>query len=147
MRRKVDKNSKNDYFFNSEITGSRGSFDPPIDDIEDDIIDDDDFDDGAPEPCYMFDAISTILAMDKPFGMLFDIDKIEKFLIARGYKIVDKYFSHINDSVKIAVKTEDPNTIPDSPEGAKYHIRAAFSSEIQDILLKWLLKVSKSGKN
>ena len=144
MRRKIDKNNDKNYFFNREITGvGGGDIDLPIDDEfsydEDDGDDDmgDDF-----EPCYMFNAISAIMAMDKPFGILFDIDKIEKFLISRGYKIADKYFSHINDSIKVATK-DDPDNIPDSTEGARYHIRAVFASEVQDIILKWLLKIGK----
>lgn len=144
MRRKVDKNNK-DYFFNSEITGPSGKGPiPPIDaPISDDEYDDDDeeFDD-IPEACYMFDAISTMISIDKPFGMLFDVDKIEKFLVSRGYKIADKFFSHINGSIRIATK-DDPSSVEDSPEGAKNHVRAVFSNEVQDIILKWLLKIGK----
>ena len=145
MRRKIDKNNDKNYFFNREITGvSSGDgdgIDLPIDD-EFSYDDEDDGVDNDLEPCYMFNAISAIMAMDKPFGILFDIDKIEKFLISRGYKIVDKYFSHINDSIKVATK-DDPDNIPDSTEGARYHIRAVFANEVQDILLKWLLKIGK----
>ena len=70
-------------------------------------------------------------------------EKIEKFLKARGYNIFDKYFSHIDDSIKIAIKGDDPDIVPDTPEGAKKHIRAVFAEEVQDILLKWLLKIGK----
>ena len=140
MRRKVNKDKK-DYFFNSDIIkpGKPVDNDLPID--ADDIFDD--FE--VPETCYMFDAISSLIAIDKPFGMLFSSEKVEKFLVSRGYQIVDKYFSHVDDAIKVATKS-DPNDIPDSPEGTKYYYRNVFSEEVQEIILSWLLKISK-GKN
>lgn len=141
MRGKLDNNNEENYFFNSSLGG--GSIPVPPDN-PDDSEGYDDYDDDIPnEACWMFDTISALMAMDKPFGIIFDVPKIEKFLKARGYNIFDKYFSHINDSIKVAIKGDDPDIVPDTPEGAKKHIRAVFAEEVQDILLKWLLKIGK----
>ena len=141
MRGKLENNNDENYFFNSGGIGGGGRIPTPINNPED-SDDYEDFDDMPDEACWMFDTISALMAMDKPFGIIFDIDKIEKFLTARGYTVADKYFSHINDSLKVATKG-NPDDIPDTPEGAKYHIRAAFANEVQDILIKWLLKIGK----
>lgn len=140
MRGKLDNNNEENYFFNSGLGG--GSIPVPPDD-PDDSEGYDDYDDIPNEACWMFDTISALMAMDKPFGIIFDVPKIEKFLKARGYNIFDKYFSHIDDSIKIAIKGDDPDIVPDTPEGTKKHIRAVFAEEVQDILLKWLLKIGK----
>ena len=139
MRGKLENNNDENYFFNSELGGGRI---PPMDDPE--LPEDyDEYDDMPDEACWMFDTISALISMDKPFGIIFDIPKIEKFLEARGYTIGDKYFSHINDSLKVAIKG-DPDSIPDSHEGARdHHIRYIFANEVQDIILKWLLKIGK----
>lgn len=141
MRGKLENNNDENYFFNSELGGVGKIPTTPPDDPGDDGYDD--FDDMPDEACWMFDTISALMAMDKPFGFIFDIDKIEKFLEARGYTIGDKYFSHINDSLKVAIKG-DPDTIQDSTDDARdYHIRHVFANEVQDIILKWLLKIGK----
>ena len=139
MRGKLENNNDENYFFNSGLGGGRI---PPTDDPE--LPEDyDEYDDMPDEACWMFDTISALISMDKPFGIIFDIPKIEKFLEARGYTIGDKYFSHINDSLKVAIKG-DPDSIPDSHEGARdHHIRYIFANEVQDIILKWLLKIGK----
>lgn len=149
MRRKFE-NSDDDYFFNEEITGgpkkNKTSESKDTNNLPDPEDDPEFYEDLTSESCWMFDTISTIMAMDKPFGMLFSMPKIEKFLKARGYEIVDKYFSHLKDTMKLAVKKEevDIDSLPDTTETAStYHIRGVFTSEIQDILLKWLLKVGK----
>ena len=139
MRGKLENNNDENYFFSG--LGGGGKIPTPPDDS--DGMYEDDFDDMPDEACWMFDTISALMAMDKPFGIIFDIPKIEKFLKARGYTIGDKYFSHINDSLKVAIKG-DPDSIPDTHEGARdHHIRYVFANEVQEILLKWLLKIGK----
>jgi len=146
MRGKLDNNDNENYFFNSDLGGGgKNKYPTPPFDPDDDPDFDPDFDNDevSGEACWMFDTISALVAMDKPFGMLFDMPKIEKFLKARGYFIHDKYFSHINDSIKIAIKSDDPDTVPDTQEGSKLHVRAVFAEEVQEIILKWLLKIGK----
>lgn len=146
MRRKYNSDDKGDYFFNNEITGGKKPPIPPLppppdDDIamDDDDYDDDDFDIDDMEPCWMFETISALVTMDKPFGILFNIEKVKKFLELRGYVVGEKHFSHIGDDVVVAIKGGDLADIKDTPEdAAKNHIRKVFNEEIQDILLNWL---------
>ena len=141
MKRDFNNDSDGGNFFYDDITGPNGpSFiSSPLD--SDDKLDSDDF-------CGMSDTFFALMTMDKPFGILFSTERIERFLKARGYTLADRYFSHIGDDVKVAIKLKDGESvntaIADTPEdAAKYHIRAIFSSEVQEILLKWLLKIGK----
>ena len=72
MRGKLDNNNEENYFFNSSLGG--GSIPVPPDN-PDDSEGYDDYDDDIPnEACWMFDTISALMAMDKPFGIIFDVN-------------------------------------------------------------------------
>lgn len=91
------------------------------------------------EGCPMTDLFISLLMMDKPLGMLWDSDKMEKFLQARGYKIISRYSSVLDKNYKVAVKA-DQSYIPETEVD---NIREVFCSELQDIILELLLKYSK----
>ncbi len=135
MRNK--KNDDEDFgYFNDFISASGGTPDwdkpePEDENKEDDFI-------GDEEPCWMFSTIASIIMnSNKPFGMNFESDKIEEFLKARGYKIIEKYNEDLGDSIRVAIKSDQSHISGDVSD----NIRTVFSREVQDILLGWLLKI------
>lgn len=95
-------------------------------------------DDG--ETCEMFDSIVAVSMIPKPFGFVWDVDKIKEFLVARGYKIFKQPLKEDSgDFFEVAVKS-DSLVVPSDVDS---NIRSVFDREVQDILLKWLLKIAK----
>lgn len=76
-----------------------------------------------------------------PFSILWDIDKVKKFLIARGYEIITRQNS-VGDDIELAVKPEQ-KVLPIDAEDD--NILEVFENDIQDIILGWLLKLGKTN--
>jgi hypothetical protein len=89
------------------------------------------------EDCPYLNIITALLLQDRPLGILWNVDKMIEFLKARGYRILDRKDSDGNDYT-VAVKPSD-NSIPDNGVS---NIKEVFDNEIQDILMKWVLKIS-----
>lgn len=134
-----NKNNDNEDFgyFNDFIEASGGV--PSYDDPDSNSEESDEEDEG----CWMFSTIASIIMnSNKPFGMNFESDKIEGFLKARGYKIVERYNEDLGDNIRVAIKSDSTHISGDMSD----NIRTVFSREVQDILLGWLLKIGKNGK-
>ena len=121
-----------------------------IDPIEDDSMEqykhrppglDEDEDKGQEDDCPYFGIMMHSIFLSKPFGINWDLDKIEKFLSKQGYRIITRHYTdeeHDNsETYKVALKYG--MELPDQ-EGS--NIRDVFCSEVQDILLNWLSKIS-----
>ena len=89
------------------------------------------------ESCAMADMIMSLSLMPKPFGMTWSNKQMTDFLKARGYKILTRFDEDTDDEYDVAVK-KDADCIPEN-----CNIISTFAEEIQTILLKWLLKISK----
>lgn len=87
--------------------------------------------------CPYLDLITTLLLQDKPFGIMWTIDKMLLFLKARGYKLLERKDSSGNEYM-VAVNPSD-SSIPDT---GRSNIKEVFDSEMQEILLKWVLKIA-----
>ena len=98
----------------------------------------DEFDFELDHDCPLTDIVIGMSMIPKPFGFIWNLEKIEKFLITRGYKILERY-SDDNKSYKVAVK-------PDSsyiPSENCSNLRKVFENEVEDILLEWLTNLNK----
>ena len=93
------------------------------------------------EDCPYLGIITALALQDKPFGFLWPKDKMTEFLKARGYKILDRKNKDTNEEYSIAVSSNS-SSIPD--EG-RSNIKEAFDSEMQDIILKWVLRIAKEN--
>lgn len=87
------------------------------------------------EPCPFIDLVCSMLGINKPFGFMWEEEKMIEFLKERGYKILER---KTNDGTKYKVAGKSY-----IPEEEVSNIANVFSSEIQDIILKWLLKIAK----
>lgn len=101
------------------------------------------FEDEDNEPCPVFDAVCSIMALPKPFGFLWENDeKLIKFLEKRGYRVLQRQIKNKEgkkENISIAVKPDSTN-IPDLDYS---NIREVFQEECQDIILNWLLKIAE----
>ena len=101
----------------------------------------DDFDD---EPCWMFKYIASLMGMPKPFGMMFPYEKEKEFLEKRGYEVKElKCSTSVNPLgvMRIAIKKGTKINKKDTDELEKHYTSRVFVEEVQDIILKWLLKL------
>lgn len=105
------------------------------DDIEEGDIEDDE--DRFP----ISGLLLNLLNMPKPFGYMMPQDKMEWFLKEKGYRIIKKKFENSDEEYSVAI---DPNS-PVVPEENYSNIREVFDNEVQDIILGWLLKISKEN--
>lgn len=87
--------------------------------------------------CPYLDLITTLLLQDKPLGIIWTLDKMLLFLKARGYKLLERKDSSGNEYM-VAVNPSD-SSIPDT---GRSNIKEVFDSEMQEILLKWVLKIA-----
>ena len=85
----------------------------------------------------LFSIIADTFA-NKPFNMNWEEEKVEYFLTKLGYKIISRNNKDGNP-VKFAVKPDNPH-IPDDESG---NLMSVFNSEVQDILIKYLLKLKE----
>jgi len=95
------------------------------------------------EDCPYMSLMASIALNDKPFGILWPKDKIQEFLKARGYKILSRKNKDTNEEYEIAVKSNS-DSIPDDGHS---NIKETFDSEMQDIILKWVLRIAKEDDN
>ena len=79
----------------------------------------------------------SLIYLDKPFGISWDLELVKDFLEKKGYKVIirldrvgDPYYSVFNPD------REDNDCIPD-----EQNIMDIFSFEVQKSLLNWLLKI------
>lgn len=91
------------------------------------------------EGCHMSSFIFNLLKMPKPLGYLMPQEKMENFLRERGYKIIKRYSDSQEDEYSVVIKPGS-SYIPDTDYS---NVREVFDEEVQDILLKWLLKIGK----
>lgn len=91
------------------------------------------------EFCSMGDVVFNILRMPKPLGYLMPQEKMENFLKERGYKIIKRYSDSKGEEYSVAIKPG----VSFIPEDDYSNVREIFDNEVQDILLKWLLKIGK----
>lgn len=91
------------------------------------------------EGCHMSSFIFNLLRMPKPLGYLMPQEKMENFLRERGYKIIKRYSDSQEDEYSVVIKPGS-SYIPDTDYS---NVREVFDEEVQDILLRWLLKIGK----
>ena len=109
---------------------------------ERDFDNSDDFDVEFETPdhdCPLSDLVVGLSMMPKPMGFIWNIDKIEKFLITRGYKILERYSESTGEAYKVAVKPG----VSCIPSDNRSNLRNVFDEEVEDILLKWLVNLDK----
>ena len=122
---------------NSDYINEEPDFDEIYDDPNE--VFDDEFDpQDLFDSCHMSGIFADMLRMPKPFGFFMPQEKMEIFLKERGYKII-KRSAGDGEEVSTAVKPGSKSI----PEDGYSNIREIFDGEVQDILLKWLLKVGK----
>ena len=144
MRNNDDENKSYNYF--SIGSGGDDSSDP----YEDYPFTDDPDDDEDGGACWMFKSIATLIGMPKPLGMIFPNEKETWFLEQRGYEIKEvKCGEDVSPlgTITIAVKKGDKVNKKDPDSLSSHQINRVFVSEVQDIILKWLLKVGGENPN
>lgn len=109
-----------------------GDEDPGEDDGDDYMEDPEDI-------CSMSGFIFNLMKMPKPLGFFAPQEKMEEFLKARGYKMIKRYSDSKEEEYTVAIK---PGTSY-IPEDNFSNVREVFDGEVQDILLKWLLRIGK----
>ena len=92
--------------------------------------------------CPYMNLIATLVLQDKPFGIMWTADKMIEFLKARGYKLIERKDSSGNNYT-VAVKPSD-SSIPDDEHS---NIKEVFDSEMQDIIMKYVLRIAKENDN
>lgn len=95
--------------------------------------------DNEEENCPLAETIMSMIALSKPFGMLWHPDMMCKFLKERGYKIIERFDEEQDRDVQIAVK-KNSNKIPTSG-----NLMETFLEEVRNILFKWLLKIANEN--
>ena len=91
------------------------------------------------DTCPYFDIMMHTILLSRPFGIVWDNDKMEKFLSKRGYKIIEKHYTdedRAGETYKVAIK---PGYI--LPIHEVSNIRETFDSELQDVILGWIDKI------
>lgn len=115
--------------------------DPEDDEIGDAEFVSDYFDDDSGEDCPYLNILASIAMNDKPFGFLWPKDKVKEFLKERGYKILSRKNKDTGEEYEVAVKSDSGSIPNDGHE----NIKETFDSEIQDIILKWVLRIAKEN--
>ena len=116
--------------------------DPEDDDYGDAEFVSDYFDNDSGEDCPYLDILASIAMNDKPFGFLWPKEKVREFLKARGYKILVRKDKDTGEDYEVAVKS-DSGSIPNDGHG---NMKEIFDSEIQDIILKWVLRIARENE-
>lgn len=78
------------------------------------------------------------LFIPKPFGIIWNSEKMEDFLKFKGYKILKRVDEITGKPMNIAIKPE-AKFIPNE----KSNILELFELEVQDTILNWLKSISK----
>ncbi len=118
----------------------------PEDPDDDDFLNDDEDewveeffeDDDEPDPLLGV-ALGAVLS-SKPFGLSWDDEHISSFLKQRGYKILTRHDEENDRDYKVAVKPGESKVASDGFS----NLGEVFNNELQDIILSWILKISKN---
>lgn len=94
------------------------------------------------DACPFVDSMMEVMLSDRPFNINWDMDKIEDFLKKRGYSVISNKPKR-GRSFKVAYNEDKGISEKDAKELLVGNLSSVFSNEIQDILLKWLLKIGK----
>lgn len=124
-------NENNEILDDEEFDEIYGNEDPGID-----FEPDDDF---GIEHCSMSELIFNFMKMPKPLGFFMPQEKMEEFLKVRGYKIIKRYSDSHEEEYSVAIKPGSSYI----PENDYSNVREVFDEQVQEILLKWLLKIGK----
>lgn len=89
----------------------------------------------------LIDTLLALTVMPKPFGVTWSLDQMRGFLKARGYRVLERFDEETENEYYVAVKKNE-SRIPDDGKG---NIVDVFANEVQNILLKWLLKIGKEN--
>lgn len=93
------------------------------------------------ENCPMEGVFSSLYKLPKPFGIMWERDKMIEFLHKRGYKIINRVNEDLDEEYSVAYN--DKSTyIPNHD-----NINEAFIDEYQDIMMKWALRIAKENDN
>ncbi len=125
---------KRDFEFIPEDNGDDINFMPDWGDDQREISEDDN--------CPYLDLIAALALQDKPFGIMWPKDKMIEFLKVRGYKLLDRKDKD-GDTYEVAVHPKN-SSIPDN---GRSNIKEAFDSEMQDIIMKFILRIAKDNDN
>ena len=90
-------------------------------------------DDGS--PCEVYDALMGAIFLSRPLGILWEDSLIEKFLQAKGYKIVERTDDD-GEIYTVPVKIGS-KIIPDRRDS----LRRIFDQEVQETLINWLISL------
>lgn len=130
----------------NEENNSNNDFQEEFDEEFDEIYGDEDYgvdfiepEGGSEMPCSFGHIFLNLLKMPKPLGYHFPQDKIVEFLKERGYKIINRYSDTMGEEYPVAIKPGSSYV----PGNDYSNVREVFDEEVQDILLKWLLKIGK----
>lgn len=94
---------------------------------------------GDEEECPLPKMVMGFLSLPRPLGILWPIEKIKKFLTARGYILIERLDPDIEEYITVACKEND-EVIPETS-----NLLEVFTSEVEDLLLGWLLKLGENG--
>lgn len=98
---------------------------------------DDEFEIDSEDFCPMTEILLSAIMIDRPFGIIWKDEIIEKFLMKRGYKIITRHSDVTGSDYRVAFKTSD-SCIPETDVD---NLRSVFNDEVQEILSNWLLKL------
>ena len=92
-------------------------------------------DDDEGSPCEVYDAVMSAIFLSRPLGILWEDSLIEKFLQAKGYKIVERTDDD-GEVYTVPVKVGS-KIIPDRRDS----LRRIFDQEVQETLINWLISL------
>lgn len=87
------------------------------------------------DECPIAEMAMSLSMMDKPFGIIWDREKMERFLEHRGYQVITRYSDVTESEYRVAVRP-DSSYIPE-----RSNISELFVSEVQETILGWLMKL------
>ena len=88
-------------------------------------------------PCEVYDAVMNAIFLSRPLGILWEESMIEKFLQAKGYKIVERTDDD-GEVYTVPVKVGS-KIIPERRDA----LRRTFDREVQETLLAWMKTIKK----
>lgn len=86
-------------------------------------------------------AMLTLGLMPKPFGMTWRIDQMSEFLKKRGYTVLNRFDKKTGNDYVVVVDPKDEYI----PEEGVSNIVDVFATEVQKILLNWLINLDKKN--
>lgn len=95
---------------------------------------------GDENECPLPNMVMGFMSLPRPLGILWPPEKIKKFLKARGYLLLERVDPETDEEITVACKMGD-EVIPETG-----NLVETFTSEVEDILLGWLLKIGDNGR-